>query len=111
MKQAVSRRRNPGGSFNISSCISSFATSIRRAGKSVGAAWNFAQSIEGGPGRVIVVGRWGVRKVGERLLDAYFSLRGLDTKGPDFDHDFDGTSDSVGYVPTPWRLLPRLFPI
>jgi 16S rRNA G966 N2-methylase RsmD len=73
-------------------------------------AWYFAQSIEGVPRRVVVVGRWAIRKVGERILDGYYDFRGLDTKGPDFDHDFDETSDFVGYVPTPWQVLYQLFP-
>jgi predicted RNA methylase len=70
----------------------------------------FAQSVEGMPRRVSVICRWAWRKVEERLFEEYFRRWGLDTKGPDFDHQFDGTSDFVGYVPSPWRVLRTLWP-
>ena len=70
----------------------------------------FAQSVEGVPERVGVICRWAWRKVEERLFEEYFRRLGLDTKGPDFDHQFDGTSDFVGYVPSPWRVLRTLLP-
>jgi hypothetical protein len=70
----------------------------------------FAQSVEGMPAKVGVVCRWAWRKVEERLSEEYFRRWGLDTRGSDFDHQFDGTSDFVAYVPSPWRVLRRLLP-
>lgn len=70
----------------------------------------FAESVEGVPRRVRVICRWAWRKVEERLFEEYYRRWGLDTKGPDFDHQFDGTSDFVGYVPSPWRVLRTLLP-
>ncbi len=90
---------------------SPLVTSFARVRKSMRVAWYFAQSVDGVPRRMVVVSRWAGGKVRERILDGYYNYCwGLDTKGPDFDHDFDGTSDFVGYVPTPWQLLHRLFP-
>jgi hypothetical protein len=90
-------------SWQVAKPVTSVARRIR-------VAWYFAQQVDGLPRRVLVIGRWAVRKVEERLVDGYYRRWGLATKGPDFDHHFDGTSDFVGYVPTPWRLLRTLFP-
>jgi hypothetical protein len=82
----------------------------RRVTKGLRAAWSFAESVDGLPRRVAVLGRWAWRKVEERLFEVYYRRWGLDTGGPEFDHQFDGTSDSVGYVPSPWRVLRTLLP-
>lgn len=78
--------------------------------KRLGVAWYFAQQVEGVPRRIAVASRWALLKVEGHLFDGYYRLWGLDTKGPDFDHEFDGSSDFVGYVPSPWRVLRTLFP-
>jgi hypothetical protein len=73
-------------------------------------AWSFTQPVESVPRRVVVVSRWALRIFAELVFDLYYRRRTLDTKGPEFDHQFDGTSDFVGYVPSPWRVLRKLFP-
>ena len=75
-------------------------------------AWSMTEAAKTPMRRVSLLGAWGAETVEERLLDAYYRRKGLDTAAGDF---VQGSVVGAGgeqfqYFPTQWRALRKMFP-